>query len=165
MEPWVISAYFHISAYHTLTCQSTCSKPHKKLKGDKSQRLLWLHASAWQTARAGGWLRLKCLSGRQKSTKLVLFHISGHCHPGHLASTRLSAPRQPQTDAALLKHQLDQSSFILENKALTKILFSVSRFQSTRGDTSLPWVICGNLQKVPGSNTQRTGLQRAAEQD
>lgn len=78
---------------------------------------------------------------------------------------RLSAPRQPQTDAALLKHQLDQSSFILENKALTKILFSVSRFQSTRGDTSLPWVICGNLQKVPGSNTQRTGLQRAAEQD
>lgn len=68
-------------------------------------------------------------------------------------------------DTSTLRYGLDQISFRLENKALTKVVFSVSQFQSTQGDTSLLWVICGNLQKAPSSNAQCTDLQTTTKDD
>jgi len=71
-----ISTLVPTTCSHVRALAANPAKNSKATRAKGSERLLWLHASAWQAARAGGWLRLKRLLGRQKSTKLVLFHIS-----------------------------------------------------------------------------------------
>lgn len=130
---WTGSIVLSMSLHISTSVRATHSRPCGKLKEVKSWAFRTADLVLYLSRAEDEWR--PNASERQESTKQVLLHIggTGTQTPGDMHPSTLL---QLRADSTSPRHYL---SFILENKALTKVFFSVSQLQSTKVDRLLPW--------------------------